>query len=131
MYAVCLAGACCNHARIVSAHGWDWNYGGLPPFVCAFWTALTLVDALAVVLLLAVPRAGLGLAAAIIVCDVVVNAWVGMTYGIDIASFLAQALFLAFVTATVRIAWRAAGSNGDTGAGAGRDTRGPRRDPSG
>ena len=106
IYAICLAGASFNHARIVAAHGLTWNYGGLPVFVCVFWTALTFVDALAVILLMTTPLLGLGLATAIIVCDVVINAWVGMRYGFDVASFAAQALFLLFVMSTVGIAWR-------------------------
>jgi hypothetical protein len=106
IYAVCLAGACFNHARIVAAHGLEWNYGGLPMFVCVFWTALTFVDAIAVILLMTKPILGLALATAIIVCDVVINAWVGMRYGFDVASFIAQALFLVFVMSTVGIAWR-------------------------
>lgn len=106
IYAICLAGASFNHVRIVAAHGLDWNYGGLPVFVCVFWTALTFVDALAVILLMTKPILGLGLTVAIIVCDVVINAWVGMRYGIDVASFVAQALFLVFVISTVGIAWR-------------------------
>lgn len=105
-YAICLAGASFNHARIVAAHGLDWNYGGLPMFVCVFWTALTFVDALAVILLMTTPLLGLGLTTAIIVCDVVINAWVGMKYGFDVAAFSAQALFLVFVISTVGIAWR-------------------------
>ena len=52
------------------------------------------------------PILGLILTTAIIICDVMINAWVGMRYGFDIASFLAQALFLVFVMSTVRIAWR-------------------------
>lgn len=106
IYAVCLAGAACNHARILAAHGLAWNYGGLPVFVCIFWTALTFIDPLAVILLMMKPIIGLGLALTIIVCDVVINSWVGFTYGFDIASFLAQALFLLFVLSTVGIAWR-------------------------
>lgn len=51
------------------------------------------------------PMLGLSLATAIIVCDVVINAWVGMRYGFDLASFVAQALFLVFVMSTVGIAW--------------------------
>lgn len=106
IYAICLAGASFNHARIVAAHGLGWNYDGLPVFVCVFWTALTFVDALAVILLMTKPLLGLSLATAIIVCDVVVNAWVGTRYGFDVASFVAQALFLVFVISTVSIAWR-------------------------
>lgn len=110
IYAVCLAAASYNHARIVAAHGLDWNYGGLPILVCIFWSALTFIDALAVILLMTKPILGLGLAVAIIVCDVVINSWVGMKYGFDIASFLAQALFLLFVLSTVGIAWRSEAS---------------------
>lgn len=106
IYAICLAGASFNHARIVASHGLDWNYGGLPVFVCVFWTALTFVDALAIILLMTKPILGLGLTTAIIVCDVVINAWVGMKYGIDVVAFSAQVLFLIFVISTVKTAWR-------------------------
>lgn len=106
IYAVCLAGASFNHARIVVAHGLNWNYGGLPSFVCVFWTALTFVDALAVILLMTKPIVGLVLTVAIIVADVAINSWVGMTYGFDIPAQLAQTLFLVFVLTTCRIAWR-------------------------
>ncbi len=78
----------------------------MPVFVCVFWTALTFIDALAVILLMTKPKLGLGITVAIIVCDVVINSGVGVTYGFDIASFLAQALFLVFVMSTVGIAWR-------------------------
>lgn len=107
IYAICLAGAFYNHARTVAVHGLDWDYGGLPAFVCFFWTGLTFVDAFAVILLMLKPKLGLSLSAAIIVCDVAINSWVGLTYGIDIASFVAQALFLVFVMSTIGIAWRA------------------------
>jgi hypothetical protein len=106
VYALCLAGAAYNHAMIVATHGMKWDYGGLPVFVCFFWTALTFFDPLAVVLLMARPMLGLALTVAIIVSDVAINSWVGLTYGFDIPSFLAQALFLIFVMWTVGIAWR-------------------------
>lgn len=112
IYALCLAGASYNHARIVAAHGILWDYGGLPPFVCFFWTALTFIDPLAVILLMTTPLIGLALAVAIIVSDVAINSWVGLTYGIDIASFSAQALFLIFVMSTVRFAWRPESAGG-------------------
>ena len=105
VYALCLLGATCNHARIVIEHGVTWNYGGVPLFVSVFWTALTFVDALAVFLLFARPRAGLLLTVAIMVADVAVNWWVGMAYGFDVAAFSAQVVFMLFVMATVRRAW--------------------------
>lgn len=105
-YAICLASATFNHARIVLTHGLTYDYGGLPLSICFFWTALTFIDPLAAVLLMIRPLFGLALTAAIIVSDVVINSWVGLTYGFDIPSFFAQALFLVFVMCTVRIAWR-------------------------
>lgn len=105
LYAVCMAGAAWNHARIVFEHGLRWDYGGIHPFVATFWTALTFLDTLAVLLLLAWPRAGLALTAGIIVADVGVNAGVGLAYGFDVASFVAQCVFLIFVSCTVRRAW--------------------------
>jgi hypothetical protein len=106
LYALCMAGAAFNHARIVAEHGLLWDYGGIHPFYAVFWTSLTFVDALAVLLLLARPRAGLALTAAVIVIDVLVNASVGLRYGFDWAAFGAQCLFLVIVLATVGPAWR-------------------------
>jgi hypothetical protein len=106
LYAVCMAGAAFNHARIVLAHGLHWNYGGVHPLLAGFWTALAFIDPLAVVLLFARPRAGLALTAAVIVIDVAVNACAGLAYGFDRAAFRAQMLFLVVVLATLRPAWR-------------------------
>jgi len=100
-----MTGAALNHARILFDHGFWWNYGGIHPFYAAFWTSLTFFDALAVLLLLARPRAGLVLTTLIIVCDVVINACAGFTYGFDPASFAAQFIFMVFVLGTVRRAW--------------------------
>ena len=68
-------------------------------------TALTFLDPIAILFLLAKPRLGVALTAAIIGADVVVNGWVGANYGIDAIAFSAQVVFLVFVMATVRIAW--------------------------
>ncbi|WP_207221235.1 hypothetical protein [Pseudoduganella lutea] len=105
VYAVCLAGAAWNHARILFDHGLWWNYGGVHPFYATFWTSLTFFDSLAVLLLLARPRAGLVLTVLIIVTDVLVNATAGLAYRFDMPSFAAQAGFMVFVLATVRRAW--------------------------
>jgi hypothetical protein len=106
LYALCMAGAAFNHARIVADHGLTWQYGGVHPLLALFWTALTFIDPLAVVLLIVRPRAGLLLTAAIIGIDVIVNGCAGFTYGIDWAAFGAQALFLVIVLATLRPALR-------------------------
>jgi hypothetical protein len=66
---------------------------------------LKFFDSLAVLLLLTRPRAGLVLTTLIIVSDVLINACVGFTYGIDLPSFLAQFVFMLFVLGTVRCAW--------------------------
>lgn len=111
LYAVCMAGAAFNHARIVLIHGLHWDYGGVHPLLAGFWTALTFIDPVAVVLLVARPLAGLALTAAIIGADVAVNTWGGLAYGFDWAAFGAQALFLLLVLATIRPAWRGAKIN--------------------
>jgi hypothetical protein len=90
-------------------HGLWWNYGGIHPFYATFWTSLTFFDSLAVLLLLTRPRVGLVLTTLIIVSDVVINASVGLTYGIDLASFGAQFVFMVFVLGTVRLAWNEPG----------------------
>lgn len=105
LYAVCLTGAAWNHARILLAHGLAWNYGGVHPFYATFWTSLTFFDSLAVLLLLTLPRAGFVLTTSIIVSDVLVNASVALTYGVDLPSLAAQFVFMVFVLATVRRAW--------------------------
>ena len=68
-------------------------------------TALTFLDPIAILFLVAKPRLGVALTAAIIGADVVVNGWVGVNYGIDTLAFAAQVAFLVFVAATVRTAW--------------------------
>ncbi|QCP14551.1 hypothetical protein FCL38_07475 [Pseudoduganella umbonata] len=105
VYAACLAGAAFNHARILLGHGLWWDYGGVHPFYAAFWTSLTFFDALAVLLLLARPRAGVALTALIIVADVLVNTTAALAYRFDLPSFAAQCGFLFFVLATVTRAW--------------------------
>lgn len=106
LYALCLAGAARNHVLIVAEHDWQWDYGGVLPFVATFWTALTLLDPLAIFLLWLRPHAGLALTTAIIVSDVLINAGVGLRYGFDWLFFGAQALFMLIVLATVGRAWR-------------------------
>ncbi|WP_156116690.1 hypothetical protein [Massilia sp. 9096] len=106
IYTLALLGATFNHARIVLAHGLGWDYGGVPSFVSGFWTALTFLDPLAVLLLWLALRAGLAASAAIIVADVAINAWVGLAYGFDWPAFSAQCLFLVFVACTLGPMWR-------------------------
>jgi len=104
LYALCLLGATYNHVLIVAEYDWGWDYGGLPQCVTIFWTALTLIDPLVIVLLFVWPRGGVVLTLAIIVVDVAINSWVARQYGIDLAPFLAQVCFLIFVVCTWRMA---------------------------
>jgi len=110
LYAICLAGAAWNYARILFEHGLWWNYGGIHPFYTTFWTSLTFFDSLAVLLLLIRSRTGLVLTTLIIVNDVLINACVGLADGIDVASFLAQFISMLFVLGTVRRAWTGSAS---------------------
>ncbi len=117
IYAICLAGAGVNHGRVLYEHGLSWDYGGMPLFVCAYWTTLTFLDPLAAFLLLARPRLGVMLTVAIISSDVALNAWVAAKFGIQLDAFIAQVLFLGFVLATARLAWprrRSLGLSGGT-----------------
>lgn len=104
-YCLCLGGATFNHARTLFEHGLRYDYGGVPLFYRVFWTGLTFFDPLAIVLLLAFPRAGLALTLAIIVADVAVNATATITIAPDLMALGAQTLFLAFVLATIGYAW--------------------------
>lgn len=106
MYALCLLGATYHHVLIVAEYDWGWDYGGLPRFVTTFWTALTLIDPLAILVLFVLPRAGVMLTLAIMVADVALNSWVAWQCGIDMAAFVAQIVFLIFVACTWRMAAR-------------------------
>ena len=108
-------GATVNHVRIVAEHGLLWNYGGVPVASATFWTSLTLLDPLAVVLLIARPNAGVVATAVIIIADVVHNLWITARYtspqrfiatAVSDPFLLSQAAFLLFVIATVPVAWR-------------------------
>ena len=72
IFSACLAAACAVHLADLWRHGWL-PYHFAPLALNAYWTALTLFDALAAVLLLWHPRAGLALALIIITSDVTLN----------------------------------------------------------
>src|SRR5688572_29587992 len=79
IYAVCLVGATCVHLDLHFRSGvllGDLAAFGYPLFSRLYWSALTLLDPLAAVMLFVLPRAGLLLAAAIIVSNVTHNSWV-------------------------------------------------------
>ncbi len=115
IYAVCLAGATFNHARMIAAHGWGWDYGGVSRYSALYWTSLTFLDPLAAVLLFARPRWGLALTVAIMVTDVAHNGGLTLLHGGGWRGWLAdenlvlQSVFLVFVLASVGVAWRGLG----------------------
>jgi hypothetical protein len=72
-----------------------------------FWSSLTILDAIAVLLLFFRPRTGLILATVIVVCDVLHNSWILGHLGFSAGpEYWAQVAFLVFVLATIKIAWR-------------------------
>jgi hypothetical protein len=115
IYALCLAGATFVHVAIHLQYGLllgALETEGFPLASRLFWSSLTLLDPLAVLLLFIRPRVGLVLTTAIIVSDVAHNSWiVYRTGGTSDPKYWAQIGFLVFVLATVRIAWRGASSS--------------------
>lgn len=106
IYAVCLLGATVNHAEMLWEHGMFWDYGGVPLVSQVYWTSLTVIEPLAVLLLFLRPVAGLGLALAIIVSDVIHNTWLAIHLGISADwMYYSQVAFLLFVSSTIRTAW--------------------------
>jgi hypothetical protein len=110
LFAVCLLGAAFNHARADIEHGllWDYGFGNEALFASRiYWSALTVLDPLAAILLFVRPRAGIGLTVLIIVSDVIHN-----TYYVAVSDqwtnpfYLSQVGFLVLVFALSPIAWR-------------------------
>lgn len=95
-------------------HASDVIRRGLFPYVLAprpmnvFWTSLTLLDPLVIVLLVTGRRRlGLGLAALVMAADVAVNcyAFFGIGYSDFTRSLLMQTGFLGFVTGSLPFLW--------------------------
>lgn len=105
VYVLCLAAGAYTHASILIRHGWRWDYGGKPIGTVLFWSALTILDPLAAVLLFLKPRSGTVLLTVLMLCDVVHNTWIIHVYGGIAWMVIDQWIFLAFVLATVRIIW--------------------------
>ena len=110
IFALCLIGATCVHVATHLRFGvflGALDGTGFPFFTRIYWSSLTIIDPLAAVLLFVRPRAGLVLATAVIVSDVVHNSWMlhHLQSGPD-AMYWAQVAFLVFLLATVSTAWR-------------------------
>lgn len=108
IYAVCLLAGMSTHAAILWQHGLLWDYGGVPQLTRVYWTSLTLLDPLAVLLLFVSPRIGLIATLSIISTDVAHNLWFFERYHVPFNWVLAaQCVFLVFVAITFPSAWRA------------------------
>ena len=113
-YAVCLLGATFNHARLLVQHGLFWDYGDVPLASAVFWTSLTLLDPLTVILLFVHPNVGVVATGLIIVADVVHNLWIIARYTLPHRFLItmmtdpfvvSQVVFLVFVAMTTPAAW--------------------------
>lgn len=113
LFALCLGVATLNHLRSDFAHGLLWDYGyGADAWLGSriFWGALTFLDPLAVVLLFVRPNAGIALAAAIILVDVLHNGfYVALRQQWLEPFYLSQVGFLVAVVVLAPLAWRRGG----------------------
>lgn len=114
VYALCLTGATVVHITIHAQFGvllGALEAAGYSLATRVFWSSLTLLDPLAVVLLFTRARVGLVLTSAVIISDVAHNSWlVYRAGGTSDPKYWAQVAFLVFVLATGKIAWRGARS---------------------
>lgn len=115
IYALCLLGATFNHTRILLRHGFWWDYGGVAWPSAAYWTSLTFLDPLVVLLLLIRPSAGILGTIVLIATNVAHNLAITSSraqsgaFASAIASnpfLLSQIAFLLFVAVTAPIACR-------------------------
>jgi len=96
-------------------HGIFWDYGGVPQASAIFWTSLTVIDPVAVMLLFLRPNLGVTATAVIIIVDVIHNVWIVARYFPPVLHGLAhspavieQIVFMVFVVLTAPFAWRPA-----------------------
>jgi len=81
-------------------------YAGFPDGVRVFWVSLTVLDPLAVVLIVLRWRAAVVLAIAIMVADVAVNSVMVATHGLPVFGLVNQIAFGIFVLATAPLLWK-------------------------
>ena len=112
IYVLCLLGATSTHVIAVINHGIFWDYGGVSRASAMFWTSLTVIDPLVVVLLLTRRNAGILATMILIVVDVLHNLWIVQQFSPPLLSgishapaVMAQIAFMIFVFATVVFAW--------------------------
>lgn len=107
VYILCFAIGTVGHTLDFLALGprlYSWG----PPLLEAFWSSLVVLDFAVVALLLAAKlRAGLALAAIIMLCDVAANSYALFVLGIDgfAVALPLQAAFLGFVLGSIGFLW--------------------------
>jgi hypothetical protein len=108
VFAACLLGATVNHVRADIDCGLLCGYGfdaALPSRI--YWSALTVLNPLAALLLLLRPRAGLVLTFLIIASDVLNNSYyVASAHQWTNPFYLSQVGFLMLVAASAPLAWK-------------------------
>jgi hypothetical protein len=107
VYAACFTIGTISHALDFVALGLR-PYCWAPPLLEAFWSSLVVLDAAAAALLLSGKRrAGLALAAVIMVCDVAANGYAFFVLGIEgfAVALPLQAAFLGFVLGSIGFLW--------------------------
>jgi len=82
IYILAFAGACYNHTADLARHGlFPYNsLFGVPQALNIYWTSLTILDPLAILLLFFRPRAGCLLYLLIMLTDVPINIYADMVY---------------------------------------------------
>jgi hypothetical protein len=107
VYVACFAIGTVSHALdflLLGLRPYSWG----PPMLEAFWSSLVVLDPIAAGLLLfGQRRAGLALAAIIMVCDVAANGYAFFVLGIEgfAIALPLQAAFLGFVLGSIGFLW--------------------------
>jgi hypothetical protein len=113
IYALCLLGATYNHAKIAAKYGLFWNYGAdFSEVTTLFWTSLTIIDPITVILLFWRPNCGVIATAVLMIIDVGTNVWIEFRYFPPLLHALSQDIqvdeqiaFMLFVFVTAAFAW--------------------------
>jgi len=127
VYVLSFLGATYNHAMDLVTYGlfpYQRLNSSVPLWLNIYWTVLTLIDSLAIVLLVWFIDVGLVLYGVVIISDVLINYWFmittkGLFSWVNFGQ-ISQLLFLIFYLATVRyihkaIQWMQRGMHNDDG----------------
>lgn len=114
IWAFCLILGGLNHARILFQYGLFWDYGGVALGSAIYWSSLTVLDPAVAGLLFVRPKLGILCTIVLIVTNVTHNLYITALWApageliAHIANFsiLSQTVFMVFVLATARIAWK-------------------------